>query len=216
MGEVATAVGEIEQALASVKDDASSRAAQQKMKAIQPRLAQAVQAVVDLQGKGAVPANAAKFQADSTRVTITVQKFYPEIIRLMTMPSGMDLLEDVMKASSELQKLPGMNLQAMGLALPGLTPPATPPAQTRAARSCRQSVGAHPEADWAVSTQRKVPLECGGLPAPPTIFPTAPLGALVKREWIYPVYHANLGLVYFHALHQCTDDFATRDPFSIA
>ena len=69
MGDVAIAVGEIEQALASVKDDASSRAAQQKMKAIQPRLAQAVQTVVDLQGKGAVPADTAKFQADSTRVT---------------------------------------------------------------------------------------------------------------------------------------------------
>jgi hypothetical protein len=129
MGDVAAAVQEMEQALASVKDDASLRAAQQKMKAIQPRLAQAVQTVVDLQGKGAVPANAGRFQADTARVTITVQKFLAEMPRLMAMPGGMDLaLDDLAKACSELQKLPGTSLQALGLGLQGLTPPATPPA----------------------------------------------------------------------------------------
>jgi hypothetical protein len=129
MGDVAIAVGEIEQALASVKDDASSRAAQQKMKAIQPRLAQAVQTVVDLQGKGAVPADTAKFQADSTRVTITVQKFLAEMPRLIAIPGGMDLaLDDLVKACNELQKLPGTSLQSLGLGLQGLTPPTTPPA----------------------------------------------------------------------------------------
>jgi RNA-directed DNA polymerase len=49
----------------------------------------------------------------------------------------------------------------------------------------------------------------GGVITPQTILQTAPLGALVKRERIYPVYHTNLGFVYFYTLYQRADDFAS-------
>jgi len=48
----------------------------------------------------------------------------------------------------------------------------------------------------------------GGEITPQTILQTAPFGAAVKRERIYPVYHTHLGFVYLYALHQRADDLA--------
>ena len=50
----------------------------------------------------------------------------------------------------------------------------------------------------------------GGVITPQTILQTAPFGAVVKRERIYPVYHTNLGFVYLYPFHQRADDFASR------
>jgi RNA-directed DNA polymerase len=44
---------------------------------------------------------------------------------------------------------------------------------------------------------------------PQTILQTAPFGAVVKRERIYPVYHTNMGFVHLYSLHQRADDFAS-------
>ena len=49
----------------------------------------------------------------------------------------------------------------------------------------------------------------GGVITPQTMLQTVPLGAMVKRERIYPVYHANLGLVHLNAFHERADDFAS-------
>jgi len=49
----------------------------------------------------------------------------------------------------------------------------------------------------------------GAVITPQTILQTAPFGATVKRERIYPVYHMDLGFVHLDALYQRTDDFAS-------
>lgn len=56
----------------------------------------------------------------------------------------------------------------------------------------------------------------GGVVTPPTILQTAPGGALVKRERIYPVYHSDPCLVYLHSFHQCADDFTASQPIGVA
>lgn len=55
----------------------------------------------------------------------------------------------------------------------------------------------------------------GAVITPPTILQTAPCGAVVKRERVYPVYHSDLGLIYLHSFHQCAEDFSPREPIGI-
>ena len=65
----------------------------------------------------------------------------------------------------------------------------------------------------AADKNRGVPQ--GGPATPPTILQTAPCGTLVKRERVYPVYHADLGFVYLHPFHQCADYFPACEPVGV-
>ena len=54
-----------------------------------------------------------------------------------------------------------------------------------------------------------------GPSTPATILQTAPYGALVKRELVYPVYHTDLGFVYLHPFHQRAENFAPGEPVGV-
>jgi group II intron reverse transcriptase/maturase len=56
----------------------------------------------------------------------------------------------------------------------------------------------------------------GGVITPPTMLPTAPVGALNKRARIDPVYHLDLVFIYLHSLHQRPDDFSSSLPVRFA
>ncbi len=127
MGEFAAAVDEILPILAATNDEATARTARTKLQAIRLRMARSAQTVAELQGKGAQPADAAKFQANQNRAAMAVQRLVPESIRLMSLPGTQELADELLSTLTEAAKLPGVNVPNLGIGLPGFTPPAAAP-----------------------------------------------------------------------------------------
>ena len=127
MGEFAAAVDEILPILAATNDEATARTARTKLQAIRLRMARSAKTVAELQGKGAQPADAAKFQANQNRAAMAVQRLVPESIRLMSLPGTQELADELLSTLTEAAKLPGVNVPNLGIGLPGFTPPAAAP-----------------------------------------------------------------------------------------